>query len=100
MGEIRADRGERVLEIDEGLLRLGPEVAGRADDLVVDVEPELARNEKDAARHGRLDHMGVADRLCDRVGVEKLVLRHGGLLGFDAVDINAQFAKVDTSPLT
>ena len=56
MGEIGADRGERVLEIDEGLLRLGAEVAGRADDLVVEVEAELAGNEDDAARHSARPH--------------------------------------------
>ena len=80
MGEVGADRGERVLEVDEGLLRLGAEVAGRTDDLVVEVEAELAGDEDDAARH-RLDHMGVADGLRDRIGVEKLVLRHGGTPG-------------------
>ena len=77
MLEAGADRGERVLEVDEGLLRLGAKITGRADDLAVEVEAELAGNEDDPPRPGRLDHMGVSDGLGDRVRVEKLMLRHG-----------------------
>ncbi len=79
--EAGADRCERVLEVDEGLLRLGAEIAGRADDLVVEVEAELAGNVNDPPRPRRLDHMGVSGGLGDRVRVEEFVLRHGGVLG-------------------
>ncbi len=41
--EAAAGRAERALDIEEGLLRLRPEIARRADDLVVDVAALLAR---------------------------------------------------------
>ena len=43
--EAGTDGGQCVLEVDEGLFRLGTKIAGRADDLVVEVEAELAGNE-------------------------------------------------------
>src|SRR6266702_6374290 len=78
MLEAGADSGERVLEVDEGLLRLGAKIAGCADDLAIEIEAELAGNEDDPPRPGRLDHVGVSGGLGDRIGVEELVLRHGG----------------------
>ena len=46
--EAAAGRAKRALDIEEGLLRLRPEIARRADDLVVDVAALLAGDIEDA----------------------------------------------------
>jgi hypothetical protein len=52
-----AGRAERALDVEECLLRLRPEIARRADDLVVDVAALLAGDVEDAPRPGRLDRV-------------------------------------------
>jgi len=86
MREVGADGGQRVLEIGEDLLRLGAEVAGRADNLVVEIKPELPRDIDDPSGRGGLDHMGIAGRLRDRCGVVKAMNGHCGapLVGFES----------------
>src|SRR6202035_5765056 len=55
--EATAGRAQRALDVEEGLLRLRPEIARRADDLVVDIAALLAGDVKDAPRPGRLDRV-------------------------------------------
>src|ERR1700731_4469896 len=55
--EAAAGRTKRTLDVEEGLLRLGPEIARRADDLVVDVAALLPGNIEDATRPDRLDRV-------------------------------------------
>src|SRR5262245_13825645 len=76
MLEAGSDCRERILEVDEDLLRLGAEIARRADDLAVDVEAKLARNVDDPPGARGLDHMGVSGWLPDRWRIEKAVDRH------------------------
>src|SRR5580704_3668027 len=57
MLEAAAGRTQRALDVEKGLLRLRPEIARRADDLVVDVAALLAGDIKDAPRPGRLDRV-------------------------------------------
>src|SRR4029077_1823897 len=57
MLEAAAGRAERALDVEKGLLRLRPEIARRADDLVVDVAALLAGDVDDAPRPGRLDRV-------------------------------------------
>ena len=71
--ECGADFGQRVFEILECLDRLGAKIAGLADDLAADIEAELPGEIDDAARSGRLDHMGVAWRLGKVFGLRKRV---------------------------
>src|SRR6516165_4024595 len=53
--EAAAGHLQRALDVEERLLRLGAEITGRADDLIVDVAALLAGNVEDAARPNRLD---------------------------------------------
>src|SRR5579871_4041787 len=76
MLETGARGRECVLKVDEGLLRLGTEVARLAHDLVVDVEAELACNVDDPARARGLDHMSVPGWLCDGGRVLKAMNGH------------------------
>src|SRR5258705_6300578 len=76
MLEAGTDRGERILEVDEGLLGLGAEIARRTDDPVVDVEAKLARNVDDPAGARGLHHMGVSGRLPDGWGIVKAMDGH------------------------
>src|SRR6267378_6349026 len=76
MLEAGADRGERILEVDEGLLRLGAEIARRTDNPVVDVEAKLARNVDDPPGARGLHHMGVSGWLPDRWRIVKAMDRH------------------------
>ena len=76
MLETGTDRGERILKVDEGLLRLGAEIARRTDNLVVDVEAKLARNVDDPRGARGLHHMGVSGRLPNRWGIVKAMDRH------------------------
>ena len=55
--EAAAGRAERALDVEEGLLRLRPKIARRADDLIVDVAALLAGNVENAPRPGRLDRV-------------------------------------------
>src|ERR1700722_18486151 len=55
--EAAAGRAKRTLDIEEGLLRLRPAIARRADDLVVDVAALLAGNVDDSPRPGRRDRV-------------------------------------------
>src|SRR5262249_2462644 len=75
--EATADRGQRMLEVLEGLHRLQPEIAG---DLALAVDAELAGDVDDAGGGGRLDHVGVAGRLRQRFGIDETGLAHGVLL--------------------
>src|SRR5262249_1138251 len=76
MLEAGTDRGECILQVDEDLLRLGVEIARRADNLVVDVEAQLARNVDDPPGARGLHHMGVSGRLTDRRGIVKAMNGH------------------------
>src|SRR5580704_18582739 len=64
--EAAAGHAKRALDVEEGLLRLRPEIARRANNLVVDVAALLAGDVENAARPGRLDRM-----------IEALVLETG-----------------------
>ena len=75
--EAAADRGERVFQVFEGLHRLQAKIGG---DLAVTVDSELAGNVDQPGRRGRLDHMGVAGRLGQRLGIDETGLAHGVLL--------------------
>jgi hypothetical protein len=55
--EAAAGRAQRALDVEERLLRLRPEIARRADDLVVEVAALLAGDVDDATRPDRLDRM-------------------------------------------
>ena len=55
MLEAAAGRAERALDVEKSLLRLRPEIARRADDLIVDVAALLAGDVEDAPRPGCLD---------------------------------------------
>src|SRR5580704_8288749 len=57
MLEAAAGRAQRALDVEKGLLRLRPEIARRADDLVVDVAALLAGDIDNAARPGHLDRV-------------------------------------------
>ena len=57
MLEAAAGRAQRALDVEERLLRLRPEIARRADDLVVDVAALLAGDEDDAPWPNRLDRV-------------------------------------------
>ena len=57
--EAAAGRAQRALDVEERLLRLRPEIARRADDLVVDVAALLAGDVEDAPRPGGLDRKSV-----------------------------------------
>src|SRR6202035_4097409 len=71
MLEAAAGRAERTLDVEEGLLRLRPEIARRADDLVVDVAALLAGDIDDAPRPDRLDRVVEARILEAGRGIEK-----------------------------
>ena len=57
MLEASAGRAERALDVEESLLRLRPEIARRADDLVVDVAALLAGDISNVPRPDRLDRV-------------------------------------------
>ena len=67
MLEAAAGRAERALDVEEGLLRLRPEIARRADDLVVDVAALLAGDVEDTPRPDRLDRV-IEARILKLVG--------------------------------
>src|SRR6185312_1136642 len=75
VGEGGADRRQRVAEVLEGALALSAEISRSADELVVEVEAELAGNVDGAAGACRLDHISVAWRRRHRLRIEKPRLR-------------------------
>src|SRR5262249_43584033 len=76
MLEAGTDRRERIFEIEEGLLRLGAEIARRSDDLVVDVQTELAGNVDDPPGARGLHHVGISGWLPNRWRVMKAMDGH------------------------
>ena len=66
--ELGPDRGQRVLQVLECLHRLQAEIAA---ELAVTVDPELPGDVDEPRRRRGLDHMGVAGRLLQRLGIDE-----------------------------
>src|SRR5438034_10545975 len=71
--EVRADRGQRVLQVLERLHRLSPNVAA---ELAFAIDAELTCDIDETRWRGDLDHVGVAGRLSQRLRIDESDLAH------------------------
>src|SRR5438034_75472 len=71
--EVRADRGQRVLQVLERLHRLSPNVAA---ELALAIDAELTGDIDDTRWRGDLDHVGVAGWPSQRLRIDESDLAH------------------------
>ena len=71
VGKVGLDGRERCPEVAEYLHRLGMEIARRAHHVAIAVGAELAGDVDGAAGASHLDHLGVARRFDQRLGIDE-----------------------------
>ena len=91
--------GKRELEVFDGLVRLRAKVTRRAHQLVLHIEAKLPRNVDQPVGAGRLDHVAVPGRLCERLRIRKTDIGGHGTLPVFAAPDGLESMRENTPPV-